>query len=475
MKGVASTATRLLAATPLLLFWAGPAGAAAAPAERPAYENLRFEEDWSVLRDDPGPRHFLDPIKYLPFDAEGDYWLSLGGQIRGRVELWRNFLFGSSMPEKSDVYLLTRIRVHADLHLTPYFRAFAEFKSALATDRDLSGGRRPIDEDTAALQNAFGELRFPVRGLELGVRGGRQELQYGAQRLVSPLDWANARRTFDGVVAEAKGESWNVDGFWSRPVRVDQHDFNQSVDGVDFFGLYATGALPRSELGVDLFWLGIDSDQPRLANRSAGSEIRHTLGGRLHGGLPGTPLRLDLWGAAQVGAVGSDDIVAGAFSAKLTWPFAKAALRPVVYAGYDWASGDDGRGGSVGTFDQLFPLGHAYLGYIDAIARQNIHAVHGGARFSPFRRTVLALTWHAFWLDDGNDALYAASGSPIRFDPTASSQHVGVEMDLTVKVEVVTGLAGLVGYSHFFTGRYIAQTGPDGDVDFGYIQIQYTF
>ena len=48
-------------------------------------------------------------------------------------------------------------------------------------------------------------------------------------------------------------------------------------------------------------------------------------------------------------------------------------------------------------------------------------------------------------------------------------------MDLTLKAEVLTGLAGLLGYSHFFTGRYIAQTGPDRDVDFGYVQPQYTF
>jgi hypothetical protein len=30
------------------------------------------------------------------------------------------------------------------------------------------------------------------------VRVGRQELLYGSQRLISTLDWANTRRTFQG-------------------------------------------------------------------------------------------------------------------------------------------------------------------------------------------------------------------------------------------------------------------------------------
>jgi hypothetical protein len=129
----------------------------------------------------------------------------------------------------------------------------------------------------------------------------------------------------------------------------------------------------------------------------------------------------------------------------------------------------------VGTFDQLFPLGHAYLGFIDAVGRQNIHAVHFGGKFSPIEKSAAALTLHSFWLADRNDALYAASGSPIRFDPTASSKHVGVELDLKLTYEFVRGLVGVAGYSHFFTGRFIEQSGSDDDTDFGYLQLQYTF
>ena len=85
------------------------------------------------------------------------------------------------------------------------------------------------------------------------------------------------------------------------------------------------------------------------------------------------------------------------------------------------------------------------------------------------------MTWHAFWLDDVNDALYNAPGTAIPLDPSVSSKHVGVEMEPTFKYEFVRGLTTLIGYNHFFTGHYLSDAGPHEDVDFGYLQLQYTF
>lgn len=45
-----------------------------------------------------------------------------------------------------------------------------------------------------------------------------------------------------------------------------------------------------------------------------------------------------------------------------------------VWAWYDFASGDsDPTDGEIGAFNQLFPLGHKYFGFLDLMARQNIH------------------------------------------------------------------------------------------------------
>jgi len=449
------------------------------PVERPSYLNLRYEEDWSVLPGVSGPSRFLDPIKYIPFDEDGQFWISFGGELRARLEIWNNFRFGSSQPKSDDTYLLGRVFVHADLHLTKYFRAFAQFKSAFLTDRELDGGRRAVDEDLAALQNAFGEIRLPGDGFEVGLQGGRREMQYGTQRLVSPLDWANARRTFDGATVYASGDRWEASGIWARPVIVKQRGANRSSSAEQLYGIYATVPLLGSGLDIDLYWLGLhlDADTARATNETPGEVDRQTLGGRIFGTLPSSPLQIEIEGAVQLGSVGGEDILAGMIATLFTWPFSNVTLEPSVYLGYDWASGDESAGGKVGTFDHLYPLGHAYLGLIDVTARQNIHALQGGVSVSPYAKTKTALTMHSFWLAEVGDALYDAGGAVIRFDPAADNQHVGIELDLTFTYAFTPGLSSLVGYSHFFTGEYLEQADPDNhkDEDFGYIQLMYKF
>jgi len=88
--------------------------------QRPAYEWMRFTEDWSVLRGKDLSRtdDFWDRVKFISLNANGSVWLSLGGQLRERAEYYRNFLFGASEPAQSDAYLLSRFRLSADLHVT---------------------------------------------------------------------------------------------------------------------------------------------------------------------------------------------------------------------------------------------------------------------------------------------------------------------------------------------------------------------
>jgi len=115
---------RAVGAAVLALVIATPAISAAQAADpRPKYAGLRFEEDWSFLRDYSGPKDTFDAIKYLPLTDDGNIWLSLGGQVRERVEIWRHFNFDQTPGAASnDAYLLSRMLFHADLHVSPYFR-----------------------------------------------------------------------------------------------------------------------------------------------------------------------------------------------------------------------------------------------------------------------------------------------------------------------------------------------------------------
>ncbi len=170
---------------------------------RPTYKFLRQNENWSVVAEGPSrTEDFFDPVKHVPLNESGSIWVSFGGHYRVRMESWDNFGF-SDAEGRDDLFVNTRLLLHADIRVGDHVRFYVEGKTALATDRNLPGGRRPFDIDTADLLNAFVDLSVPVSDAgDFTFRVGRQELLFGKQRLVSPLPWGNSLRTFEGFSGE---------------------------------------------------------------------------------------------------------------------------------------------------------------------------------------------------------------------------------------------------------------------------------
>jgi len=291
------------------------------------------------------------------------------------------------------------------------------------------------------------------------LRLGRQELGFGRQRLVSPLDWANARRTFDGLTLEWLGEDWHTTGFVNRPVKVRADDWNSHQDLDAFYGLHATrraeGTLPR----LDLYAYGIEG--------KGGDRRFFTLGSRVAGPIPDTQLDYDLEVAGQLG---SSDFDALMVATQLGWWLSEQRLAPRFFVGFDWASGTGD-----GVFDPLFPLGHAYLGAIDVIGRSNILAASAGVTLRPLPAVTTELVAHQFWLDKPSAGLYAADGHPVRPGFFSDHHDVGAEIDLVGKWQIDPHTALSAGYAHFFPGAFVEQTGRSGATDFFYGMVQYTF
>src|ERR1700758_3090647 len=55
-------------------------------AKRPVVMFNRWQEDWSVLANPCVPREPLDGLKYIPLGADPSSYLSLGANLRERVE-----------------------------------------------------------------------------------------------------------------------------------------------------------------------------------------------------------------------------------------------------------------------------------------------------------------------------------------------------------------------------------------------------
>lgn len=455
-----------------------PVGAAWAGDERPKYQVLRQNEDWSFLKDYEGEGDFFDPAKYVPLNDNGDIYFSFGAQLRSRLEGFDGFNFGNTgAADDDDVYLLHRLLVHADLQLGEHVRFFLQGINATLTDRDLPGGERTIDENELDFQNAFVEFNTGGISEDVGniqVRVGRQGLLFGAQRLVSPLDWANSQRMFHAATVSTNLFDWNTTAFGSELVKVKNSKLDKREKDTNFYGLYGTNKSIMGLEAFDLYYLYLDNESVAW-NGTTGDEDRHTLGGRLHGDIGGSEVFGELEAAYQFGEVGSDDISAFMVTGLVDWdvqPMKPKGLHMSVGGGY--ASGDDSTGGKVKTFNQLFPLGHKYLGYIDAVGRQNIINMEVGASMGLFWDIVGGANYLHFWRADKGDALYNAGGGVAIAGQTNGKREVGGEIDLTLKRAFGKHLSVLAGYSHFFAGDFVDNAPEDDDIDFGYLQLQYT-
>jgi Alginate export len=129
---------------------------------RPVYQLDRSEENWSGLCRHVNGRQddLLDPLKCV--ELRRPFWYaSFGAELRGSYEVYRNYNWGSG-PQDRNGYYLNRLIGHADLHLGPSVRIFAELQSGLELGRN--GGPRPaIDKDRLDLGQLFLELRPSTR------------------------------------------------------------------------------------------------------------------------------------------------------------------------------------------------------------------------------------------------------------------------------------------------------------------------
>lgn len=405
--------------------------------------------------------------------SDGSPRVILDAQFRTRGENWTDFGFGSGQG-RDDTFVLGRVMLGADVYLGSRFRSYIQAKSSFLTDRDLPGGnKRAIDADHFDFQNAFVDVIIPFEGTStLTFRAGRQEFLFGRQRLVSPLDWANTRRTFDGARAILAMDKWRIHAFFTRPVLVEKSELNSSDDKTDFFGVHATHPVADEGLEYDLYWLALDRETASF-NGTSGHERRHTFGFRVNGKVPDSGWDYDGEIAYQIGDVSDANISALMAGALVGHTFSGTAMAPRLHIGFDFGSGDDTPGGDVGTFSQLFPLGHAYLGWIDIIGRQNVVAINSGVRVEPLPRLTVMLTGHRFWRASDEDALYNAGGGVVRQSQPDGSTAVGSEIDLLARYRFHPTVTGLLGYSQFFADEFIEETGEDKDPQFFYLSLEW--
>lgn len=429
-----------------------------------AYKPLFFDNKFDYLCDPcycdgwPGDR--------LKRRSLGDLIIwDLGGQYRARLHNERNHR-GLGLTGIDDDFLLHRTRVFANVEAGDRFRAYAEYLDAESNYENFPP--RGIEVNRSDLLNLFGDLKFydDCCG-EAWVRVGRQELLYGNQRLASPLDWGNTRRNFEGYKAFYKGQNWNVDAFYTRPifahpVRFDGPDYDQEFSG--FYSVYKG----RQTQTYDFYYFAYNNGDANFQFDTAGARWE---GSQDHW----------LWEAEGAFQFGDNpdgtNHSAGFWVAGLGRKINQCAWKPTLWVYYDWASGDDNRGAGNG-FHHLFPLAHKYMGFMDLFGRRNLETPNVQLALSPREKLKLLFWYYYLFLENKNDTPYNIVMAPVNAANAPASAELGHELDCTLTY-LVNERTGLVfGYSHFFAGDYYKLT-PGvpfrGDADFFYTEFTFNF
>ncbi len=422
-----------------------------------------FDVNWKFLDDPEKSWGWTDGLKRQPLG--NNLLLTTGGSL-----WWRHMNeTNARLSGINQDYDLLRTRLYADLSYQDQARFFFEF-----IDSQRLGGELPplrIDESRADILNAFVDIHlFETSHGDWYARLGRQELMFGSQRMISALDWANTRRTFDGVRFFNRTKETDLDIWWAQPVmpdagHLDQVDGNQHLVGA---WLTKRTSAPRT---ADYYYLyaGNTAPTPQLGRAISETHV-HTFGMRQVGNID--RWQYDYEGMLQLGEYGSEKIVAGSITAGHGYHFADLPMNPMFWVYYDWASGDSNPGsGDLHTFQPLFPFGHYYLGFADIVGRQNIHDINAHLNLFPANWITFSTQFHHYTLANSRDALYNPAGVATRQDLTgAAGRNVGNELDFLLNFHINPHTDMLVGYSKLWSGRFIRDTGPGASAELFYVQ-----
>jgi hypothetical protein len=446
------------------------------------YRLLFYDNDFRYLdKPDGKPVDFLDELKRIHlgalFGTCNDNWIySIGGEERVQI---KNEI-SSRLTNRDNDYQLLRTRVYGDLWYKDVFRVYVEYLDARSFNEDLPP--LPIDVNHSDLLNAFIDLKVgEVNSNPIYARVGRQEMLYGAQRLVSPLDWANTRRTFEGAKVFWHSDKLDLDAFWVRPLVTSPGHYDSANFNQQFAGTYATYR-PAKGHALEAYYFYLDSNLPVAFGGTNGGRAGYdinTFGSRYSGdhelqGLGGD-LLWDFEAAYQFGDYSNRFLSSGMATAGLGYHFKHLPMQPQFWAYYDYASGSPNPtgAGTFSTFNQLFPFGHYYFGYLDEVGRENIHDWNFQAVAYPAKWVLLLAQFHVFRLDQARDALYGTPpGFPVlRRDLTGrAGTNVGNEIDLLATFQVDRHNSVSVGFSKLFSGDFIKQTGPNVNPELYYLQ-----
>lgn len=388
--------------------------------------------------------------------------ITVGAELRVRPEYRNNEDFSESGID-SNSFVASRTRINLNVKVNDKVTLFvqpqhtatwgSELLTAQGTEKTFPVAGDDSGELTYKrnfynaldLHQAYGEISN-LFNIPLTVRFGRQEINYGDQRLVGAFGWSNYGRAFDALLFNYKWSIISADLFGAKVV-----ESNDGDNDTDFGGIHITlsGENMRPEINAYTFYKR-DASGPSTALELWTGGARVNFKGIK--GLTITGEGAYQWGLKDERAL-KVQAFAAALRAKYTFPF---VLSPELLAEYDIASGDkDGTDDKYETFDNLYPTNHSHYGFMDYMAWKNMQDIRAGIGFKPMEKVGVTADYHVFSLYTNKDNWYKASGAVMIPTDGVAPGAIGSEIDVVLKCDVVKDVSFEAGYSHFFKGDYI--------------------
>jgi hypothetical protein len=325
------------------------------------------------------------------------------------------------------------------------------------------------------LKLAYVEIGAPERHW-FSLRVGRQIINYN-NTIIANSEWRNQARSYDAAVLNLNAKREHVGIFAASAVVPQPYGVSPHQEGNNIYGAYGRidDLMPHSNLEPFLLWRVQPAEvvEPAVSKKT-GKEDEKAYGLRLKGQAHSA---FDYSGELifENGTVGPQPIRAWAAQAGAAYQFLDVALKPRVFAQYDYATGSSNPAQKLThtTFDTMYPTAHDRFGIVDLFGWQNIETVRAGTTIEPHRRLTFTVQGLDDWVADALDSIYNTSGGAILSNKDPQGRHLGAEIDGYSWYELNRhfNLGGGGGY--FGGGQFLAGAASGRSYTYYYIALNF--
>jgi len=314
-----------------------------------------------------------------------------------------------------------------------------------------------------------------IFGTPVNFRIGRQELNYGDERLIGAFNWSNNGRAFDGVKFNYAQEGLNVDLFrMTLDDDAPDTDDVSNIDDITLTGVYATLGQIIPNNTIDLYAINKNGNDRDVLNF-------YTVGVRVKGAVAGLDYSLEVpyqFGEQRDTTNSVDmDLSAWALAAKVGYTIPGAPMNVRIGAEYDYATGDDNTvagNDEIETFQSLYPTNHNHFGIGDVVNTwSDIQAWSVNVSADVTEKIRL---YAAYWSYQEAEANGTDHGSTTG---AGADDDLGSEIDLVATYKYSNNVSLEVGAARFMPGDAISDgttpAGLDDAQDWAYLQITANF